>query len=129
MREVAFAAKGYPERAYAKWVVLNFIWSKLQPLLKSKVSAKTFLRVCERNEVPLGPLNRACNQAFRAALAFYRKGRGKGERAQDVSLFFKRRNLHKEFFRYWRSTANPARGAFGKSWSKFEREFKDSVAN
>jgi hypothetical protein len=28
MREVRYASAGYPERAYAKWLILNFMWSQ-----------------------------------------------------------------------------------------------------
>ena len=32
---VTYAARGYPERGYAKWVVLNFLWARVAPVVRS----------------------------------------------------------------------------------------------
>jgi hypothetical protein len=74
------------------------------------------------------PLLRAIDAAYRAALAFYRGRRGSGPTALDVSTFFKRRNLHKDFDRYWRGSRNGHRKAFDRGWSKFERALKAEAA-
>jgi hypothetical protein len=67
-----------------------------------------------RGEV-VDPLNRATDSVFRAALAFFRWKRGVGEKAQDVSTFFKRRKLSDDFSRYWSSSRNAGlRQAFRK---------------
>jgi hypothetical protein len=127
MREVGFAAKGYPERAYAKWLVLNFAWTFISPLVRSASGARAFREISERNVAPVDHLSRALNHAFKGALAFYRKKRGKGARAQDVSSFFKRKGLHNEFAKFWKGAGNPARASFAKAWKQFEREFKLSL--
>ncbi len=93
MREVSYAARGYPERAYAKWLVLHFMWGMLEPLCRSRAGAEAFRAACERNSAVLGPLFRANNMAFAAALRFYRGKRGAGQKAIDVSTFFQRRNF------------------------------------
>jgi hypothetical protein len=113
MKEVSYCARGYPERAYAKWVVLNFVWSQLAPALRGKSALEAFRQSCERqrHEVVV-PLSRAIDRVFRAALAFYRAKRGKGATALDVSTFFKRKKLDREFARYWTSSRNSHRGSF-----------------
>lgn len=118
--EVSYAARGYPERAYAKWLTLNFLWLRLDPLCRGRASAEAFRYACERNTDTLYPLQRAIDAAFREALRFFRSKRGSGQKAIDVSTFFKRRNLHKEFARFWRSSKNKSRAKFQTAWSKFE---------
>jgi hypothetical protein len=118
---VAYAAMGYPERAYAKWLVLNFMWSHLAPLVRAKTGAERFRSAWENGGNVLYYLWRANNAVFNAALRFYRLRRGKGAKALDVSTFFKRRNLHREFEKFWRGSANQARPAFQKAWKKLEK--------
>src|SRR5262249_47762551 len=80
---------GYPERAYAKWVVLNFMWAVLDPLCRARAAAEAFRQVCERDDGDVvSPLLHAIDAVFKAALRFYRKKRGTGQTAIDVSTFF-----------------------------------------
>ena len=120
MREVSYGARGFPERAYAKWLVLNFVWGKLDPNTRSRAGAEAFRAACERDDGEIvGPLLRAIHAVYRAALAFYRGRRGSGPTALDVSTFFKRRKLHTEFERHWRGSRNGHRKAFVRGWSNF----------
>jgi AIPR protein len=113
MKEVSRAARGFPERAYAKWMVLNFVWSQMGPILRARRAMELFRQSCERQRAEVvGPLNLAIDSVFRAALAFFRWKRGAGEKAQDVSTFFKRRKLAEDFSRYWSSSRNARRPAF-----------------
>lgn len=129
MREVSYAARGFPERAYAKWLVLNFVWGRLDPNTRSRAGAEAFRFACERDDGEVvTPLLRASDAVYRAALAFYRGRRGSGPTALDVSTFFKRRNLHKDFARYWRGSRNGHRKAFDRGWSTFERALKAEAA-
>jgi hypothetical protein len=110
MRRVSAASVGYPERAYAKWVVLHFMWSKVGRDIAS--SSESFRAACEQprlNERVLRPLNTAIDIAFRECLAFYRQNRGSGPRAVDVSAFFNRGNRHKEFGKFWEQSGSQAR--------------------
>src|SRR5207249_4281829 len=113
--------------AYAKWLVLNAIWPRFSVLVQSRAARETFKRIWERNEQPLSPLQQANDVMFRAALQFYRSKRGKGAKAQDISTFFKRRKLHRDFGRFWSGTGNSHRGRFQKTWRRFEGRFKESV--
>jgi hypothetical protein len=79
-----------------------------------------FLLTCERDFAPLAPLLQANNTAFRAALALYRQDRGRGERAADVSTFFKRKGLLPEFERYLRLGGKKFRRTFDRRWERFE---------
>lgn len=128
MREVSYAASGYPERAYAKWLVLNFMHAHLSRLLRSRATVEAFGRARERNIAPIGVLNRAINAVFTAALKFYRARRGKGAKALDVSTFFKRKGLHRDFRRFWRGSSNKSRGTFGKTWRRFQRELEHEAS-
>jgi hypothetical protein len=41
---VAYAAKGFPERAYAKWLVVHFMWHNASPLMASRSYKDAFRR-------------------------------------------------------------------------------------
>ena len=127
MKEVSSAAWGFPERAYAKWLVLNFRWSKLGTGIRGRSNMEAFRLACERQRSNVVvPLKRAADALFRAALAFFRAKRGKGETALDVSSFFKHKNLDHDFTRYWGSPANSHRRVFKKHLDKLEAALKST---
>jgi hypothetical protein len=121
MREVRDASAGYPERAYAKWLVLHYMWSRLAGGLHSRTMKGCFIDASERNLAPMRSLWEANKTAFRAALTFYRRKRGHGEKAIDVSTFFKRKGLMKEFEHYLRTRGRPFRRLLQKRLSKFNQ--------
>jgi hypothetical protein len=109
--------------------VLNFVWPSLEPLCRARARADAFRGAAERDIDPIvKPLVRAVDAAFVAALRFYRSRRGTGQTAIDVSTFFKRRNLHKEFRSYWRGARNKSRPAFNQAWSKFAKVLAEATA-
>jgi hypothetical protein len=126
LRRVGSVSSGYPERAYAKWVVLHFMWGKINREISSRPDA--FRAACEqprKNEKLLQPLNRAIEIAFLECLAFYRQNRGSGPRAVDVSAFFNRRNRHKEFATYWEQFGSEARKKrFESAAARFAKQLK-----
>jgi hypothetical protein len=125
MREVQWAARGYPERAYAKWLVLNFIWSQIGSEINSGYSERKFRYACEHKTYEvLSPLNRVLIYTFRAALNFYRLKRGEGEKAKDPSTFFQRNKLHVDFEIYWRSSRNIYRSKV----KVYLKKFRDALA-
>jgi hypothetical protein len=129
MREVSYTARGYPERAYAKWLVLNSVWTHLDPLCRAKGRAEAFRRACEHDDGEVvGPFQRAISAVYREALRFYRSKRGTGPTAMDVSTFFMRRNRHKEFSTYWRGSGNKSRSTFNRAWAKFRRALDEEIA-
>lgn len=125
MKRVELMARGYPERAYAKWVVLHFVWDMVGGEIGRKPSR--FREACERYWVPgnkkiVTPLDKAINTAYVTALEFYRKNRGgRGPKAQDVSTFFQRRDLHKQFDAYWKQPSNNHKNVFDRSTERFSR--------
>jgi hypothetical protein len=126
---VTYAARGYPERGYAKWVVLNFIWSRVAPLVRSKQAADCFHQSWFRSWGSMQHLIAAVDAVFKAGLQFYRVRRGKGAKAIDVSSFFKRKNLHVDFERFWEGSTNQRKGAFKRAWTRYERKFREEVAS
>jgi hypothetical protein len=129
LRKVTYAARGSRERVYAKWLVLNLAWQHLAPLCRKRSQATAFRQACERDSAAVVvPLLRAVDQIFLAALRFYRANRGSGATAVDVSTFFKRRNLEKEFARFWRNSSNTGRGRFDSAWAKFHKALDEEVS-
>jgi hypothetical protein len=123
MKQVQSAAWGYPERAYAKWVVLNFAWGLIGKDLDTSDFEKRFRYACE-TKTELSHLQIALGDIFKAALKFYRSKRGKGEKARDVSTFFQLTNLDDDFRRFWNSKANSYRGKVEHNIEKFRQDLK-----
>jgi hypothetical protein len=124
---VTYAARGFPERGYAKWLVLNFLWGNVAPLVRSKQAADCFHQSWFRNWWSVRHLISAADVVFKGALHFFRLRRGKGAKAIDVSSFFKRKNLHADFERFWHSSANQRRGAFKRAWGRYEKAFRQEA--
>jgi hypothetical protein len=124
MREVQSAARGYPERAYAKWVVLNFVWKQIGDDINSGYSEKKFRYACEQKDGRVkSPLRKALNSIYRGALKFYRLNRGTGKGKKTESDFFQRSKLDAEFAKFWRSGKNPYKGKV----KGYLRKFKNSL--
>jgi len=126
MRQVQYAARGYPERAYAKWLVLNFTWNSIGNDMGSGSAERRFRYACEQNEWKsiLLPLNKALIHVFRAAIQFYRLNRGEGEGAKDISTFFQLSILHSEFSKFWSSSKNTHRNKAKMYFEKFRQALK-----
>jgi hypothetical protein len=125
MKEVEDASRGYPERAYAKWLVLNFVWNEVSQYLNSSLARNTFEREWKiRRGYAVAALEKVNNIVFRTALQFYRLNRGKGAKAIDISTFFQRKNLHVEFSKFWAGSRNTNRNAFKNAVRKFEIALK-----
>jgi hypothetical protein len=125
MKAIQGAAHGYPERAYAKWLVLNFVWNELKEELGKRCVAEDFCRAFEakwRSRQLRIELHRLISRVFRAATTFYRRERGSGERARDVSTFFKRAKLHVRFAEFWNSRANDHRRGFERVKERFLKQ-------
>jgi len=118
MRDISYCAKGYPERWYAKWLVLGFTWARLAQLLHSKSAQDRFISMIERERKELEwPLIDAINKVFIAAASYWRRNRGKGVKAIDVSTFYRnKRGRDKEFESFWHGKNNKSRGTFERKW-------------
>jgi len=125
LRQVSYAARGYPERAYAKWLTLNFIWIYMEKLLRARNMSVAFKKISEGNDYSLNHFISAIGKVFVASLKFYRMKRGKGATATDVSTFFQRRNLHKGFVNYWKGSGNKSRKVFHKLMKRFENSLRN----
>lgn len=117
-RVVKRRASGYPDRSYAKWVVLNALWSRIGSEMKDKRFAAVFRELCERNRWNRH-LDKAVEQLYLTALAFYRSKRGTGATAVDVSNFFYRANLSNGFETFWHSGANQRRARVAQELRRF----------
>lgn len=123
MRQVRCVAHGFPERAYAKWLVLHFTWKLLSQDISSGVGERRFRYIFEHGDNAAysagGPLYDAIEGTFRAALRLYRLERGSGEEARDVSTFFQLSKLDQRFARFWNTRKNPHREKVERSVRRF----------
>lgn len=130
LRLISYAARGYPERAYAKWLVMHFVWSSLEPLCRARARADAFRVATEKDYAPVvTPLLRAIDAVYTSVLSMYRRKRGVGRTAVDVSTFFQRRKLHVDFEKHWRRADNRSRGGFRRAWQKFDRALQRELAS
>jgi hypothetical protein len=123
MKQVQRASKGYPERAYAKWLALNVAWFYLSNEIDSSNGEKKFRFVCEnKNNVVLACLQNLLNLLFKEILKFYKLNRGKGDKAIDISSFFQKGQLHTNFIKYFNSN-----GATKKVFAKMLKAFSNEL--
>lgn len=125
-KHVAAEARGYPERAYAKWLVLHWMWKQLSRVLGTKARKECF-RVNSERELSEKLLH-AARAVFGGALAYYRANRGSGSKQLDTSQFFKRRNHHLEFEKHFSRGGNKHRARFVKAWHRYKEEFESRAA-
>jgi hypothetical protein len=123
MRRVTAGARGYPQRSYAKWLVLHFSWSVLGHEIER--SGQRFMSANELNDESLDQLDRAIDAVYTAALQFYRENRGKGPAAADVANFFKVAGQNKQFERFWNNKRPKARARFERAQERFVGELKE----
>jgi hypothetical protein len=72
MKEVQYVARGYPERAYAKGLVLDFLWNRLNKDIGLGYAEKRFRYIYEQKLYILNPLDDAIVDILEHALKFYR---------------------------------------------------------
>jgi hypothetical protein len=125
MREVGWSSKGTPERAYAKWLILNFMWSQISPLVNGKKKCRAFRRQCEQQADDLiVPLSSAIDLAFKQAQRFYVSQRSTSK--TDISTFYKsERKLHLRFEKFWNGIAPSQREKFDRNLMKV----RDAINN
>lgn len=106
-RHVGLASRGKPQRGYANWMALHFLWSRLAPALKKDDAARKFWLLASRGDESLcKPLSQAINIIFLELLAYYDANKGSGETVVDHSTFFRnKRGRHLEFELYWTTSA------------------------
>src|SRR5579863_7695921 len=96
----------------------------------TRASVEAFVVACERDDIHfIRSLLRAIDVVYQEALRFFRRKCGAGQKAIDVSSFFKRYNLHSEFANFWRESGNKSRTKFQKAaWLKVEKIIRRKVA-
>jgi len=123
MKQVQSISYGYPERAYAKWLVLNYSWSVLKTQIESGAKEKKFRIACEQRDWKvLIPLHKYLEQLFKLALKMYKQERGSGEEAKDISSFFQLTKLDQSFIKFYSSSKNDRKSRLNSYHSKFARK-------
>jgi len=126
LRDVTYWARGNPQRGYAKWLVLNFVWSRVAPLVRVGRNARAFRLQCESMEADLVvPLGKIINKVFAEVMRYYRHTRGKGAKQLDISRFFRDRKGHDRLFeRFW-STRTTAKVKFNRAVVRVQEAIED----
>ncbi|MDP4237111.1 MAG: AIPR family protein, partial [Bacteroidota bacterium] len=109
-------------RGYARYLVLNFLWSKIGKQLRLIDNREKFRKVCERLKKSLRiiqPLDKMAELAFTASMAFYRKNKIIDGKVNDESSFFRHKKLHIEFEKFWNKLPAGKRKQFEKLTKEF----------
>ena len=126
MRRVSIAGLGYPNRAYAKWLVLHFAWKEVGAKIQRSTAFRTACERPQRHEDLLRPLDRAIDALFKAALEFFRLERGQGATALDISNFFYQKGRHIGFERFWAKSRHGHRARFEDQRDRFLKALASS---
>ena len=100
------------EQGYARWLVLNFVWSQIGEKLRRPAFAAWFCESCRNyyaHEDTLHPLLSAIDVVFAVAMGFYRDNRKTDSGNLDASSFFRYTKLHLQFKEYWSTRTNAER--------------------
>ena len=122
-RIIKYKGAGVPDRAYAKWHALHFLWKEVGQVFRKRSVADYFRRACERRQWPR-EIEYATDQIYRGLLEFYRAKRGDGVHAVDVSNFFYRPHQHDRFEAYWRTNLSQRRKRVREKLKRFTQEVK-----
>lgn len=100
---VTYCSKGYSNRSYAKWLVVNFVWNYLSSIISKEYKIKTFCKLYEKEDHKVWlELKFIINRVFSSAFKFYQLKKGHGEQEIDISQFYKNNTrLHLAFNKYW----------------------------
>lgn len=122
--QVKNEARGFPERAYAKWLAMHFIWKRLGPLLSKRSRKQAFRAIAEKRNFQ--HLSKAIDAVFKTIAAYYRDNSGTGDTRADVSTFFLRKGHHKELEKFWQANEMGHMKVFEKAWAAFGREIAEA---
>ena len=102
MKHVNSLLKGAGLKGETRWLILNFLWGKLKPLIRGTQSCREFVEQCQGNDFDLRtPLATAIRGVYQVTIRFFREHRGNGKEAIDMPTFFKsKRATAKEFQSY-----------------------------
>lgn len=123
MRDIQYISRGVPNRAYPKWLVLNYAWKALSPTIADGNYELKFRYINEQNDkMMLRDVYQVIEIIFRAAVSFYRTERGTGKKAKDISTFFQQTKLDQRFESYMNSRYNKYIKKLSVSLSKLRTE-------
>lgn len=120
--QVKLAARGIPERAYMKWLVIHWVWARLAPTLNRRSRREAFRTLAEKRGLEAFP--KAIEAVFRMVSAYFRENRGSGDAKQDPAGFFRLKGHHRQFERFWQASTMGHVVAFNRAWQGFEEELE-----
>lgn len=73
----------------------------------------------------MASLETLCHAAFKGVNKFYRARRGTGETALDVSTFFQRKALHRDFERFWKRESGSHKTLYSGALNTFKEHMRE----
>lgn len=106
-KQIYYSSRGKPQRGYASWTALHFVWQRLAPLLKKSDAQNRFCQLCLlRDEELCKPMAQAIDIAFMELMQYYGANKGTGDAMLDHSTFFRNKHgRHTEFEKFWKTKA------------------------
>jgi hypothetical protein len=126
-RKIDLMARGVSDHHQAKFVVAYFLWQEFGADIRA--SEDNFIKACEAPQWHPrldAEHRRLLHLTFDSALRYYRKERGTGRDAVEVTPFFKRADVYKGYEAFWPTAANATlRSRFDRSSMRFRELLKD----
>jgi hypothetical protein len=125
-RTVTYFVKTDNRYSYAKWIVLNYLWSVIGGDLKRIAYRESFRKLAERSykyESELRPLNNMVKLILRLSLRFYNDNKRVDGRVQEPIDFFK----HVKYHVFFRQYLQKKQKANVKKLERFKQRFLDRL--
>jgi hypothetical protein len=126
-KKIDHMACGNTDRQWAKFVVTYFLWDELGTDIRA--SEDDFIAMCEAPHwYPKldDEHKRLLRLTFDSVLRYYRRERGTGRDAAEVSPFFKRGDVYKGYLSFWPTNANASlRTRYERSVARFRDLLND----
>ncbi|MCK1656742.1 AIPR family protein [Bradyrhizobium sp. 151] len=130
-RAATSQARGNANNGYAKWLAVSAMWGHLEKILNTRERRRAFVGECpSQDSRSWNALCRAFDKLYIVAYQFYQAAKKKrpAQEQLDISRFYRdSKDLHVQFERHWRSSANKQRSQFKKQTALISKELRRLV--
>jgi hypothetical protein len=122
-------SRGDIRRGYAKWLVLHFLWRKIRKQFRKSYFRENFRYMAERQNAydkEFKPFYSAIKSIFAITMLFYRRNKKTKDGILDESSFFRIKNRHTQFMKFWVKDKSPRRQRVDRQLNRFI-EHVDSI--
>lgn len=109
----------HKEGGVSRWMVLNFMWSRLEFMVKASKNAVAFRKLCEGKEPSLhADLKKAIDKVFIVVRKYYSKNKGT---MTFLDFFKSQKGRANEFQQFWNASTNNTAEQFDKLMTRVQK--------